>query len=113
MSAPDRIDWIANFGNRGRVKRDNDIILCRDGFELSVVAGGGTHSRPRTLRENSDENPGSDTVSYNYPGPYSAVDVLPYGGVPPHWTQYREDDLFAYVPVAIVRDLIQQHGGQA
>jgi hypothetical protein len=109
----DRIDWIADFGNRGRVKRDNDVILCRDGFELSVAAGGGTHSSPRTLVENSDERPGPDTVSYDYPGPYSAVEVLPYGAVPPHWTEYRHDDLFANVPINMVRDLIRQHGGQA
>lgn len=89
------------------------MILCRDGFELSVVAGGGTRSSPRTLRQNSDEMPGGATVSYDYPGPYSAVDVLPYGDVPPHWTPYREDDLFANVPVGFVRDLIRQHGGQA
>lgn len=90
-----------------------NVIECADGFRLSVIAGEATYCTPR---------PGVfGSVSEDYPGPYSEVEVG-FPSVRPEpwseWTLWCEepdrptDTVYAYVPVAAVRDLIALHGGE-
>ncbi len=127
---------IAN-GNRGFARFENNVIRCRDGFGLSVIAGGGTYCSPRPTLSGPGEVEPSDhiisNVPSNYPGPYSAVEVgfpsdqpepwdCPHGGDCTGdggaWECYAETrsvptgTVYAYVPVGMVRALVASHGGE-
>lgn len=87
-------------------------ITCADGFSLSVVAGEGTYCHPR---------PGM-TAEDCFEGPYEEVEVgFPSERPQPwaDWVEYCEspsdptDTVYAYVPVALVRALVDLHGGAA
>lgn len=96
---------------------------CADGFGFSLMAGPAGYCTPRVapvwlttpMSHNIDLQP-------NYPGPYSAVEVgFPTERPEPwdEWVQYCEDEddptetVYAYVPVEMVRALIDSHGGLA
>src|SRR5690606_10699604 len=113
------LDTIITNGNRsvrpGRFRGENQIV-CRDGFEVSVIAGAGTYCTPRPRW------PVADPVPVDYPGPYSHVEVgYPSQRPEPwdEWERYAEDPeqptdtVYAYVPVALVRALVAAHGGEA
>src|SRR5690606_2814 len=108
-------------GNRsirpGGVRGDNQIV-CRDGFTMSVIAGAGTYCTPRP-----DWAAAAGEVPADYPGPYTHVEVG-YPSARPEpwdkWEQYAEDpekpptgNVYAYVPVEMVRALVAAHGGEA
>lgn len=125
---------IAN-GNRGHghAREPGDSgIRCADGFTLSVIAGGGTYCTPRPtlcshpLIEGPIEGPwlGMTTKSCDYAGPYDAVEVgFPSARPEPWdaWFGFFEDwgdtdptqGVYGYVPVDLVRALIEAHGGEA
>lgn len=73
-------------------------IFCNDGFSLSVQAGKYHYCTPRD----------------NY-GPYTAVEVgFPSGPVPATWQDYSDgDNVYGYVPIEMVAELIVSHGGVA
>jgi hypothetical protein len=109
-------------------------IKCADGFELSVIAGEGTYCTPRPSAWANLAEVGPD-----YSGPYSQVEVG-YPSTRPEpwhcgewahgydrhedhrvcdgWETYAEDaerptsTVYAYVPVEMVRALIDSHGGE-
>lgn len=121
---------------------DNNHIVCGDGFSLSVIAGGGTYCTPRPEFSFRSEvvQPGIlGCVASDYPGPYTAVEVgfptqrpepwecphetEPYGCAAEYearcaWACYAETceeptkTVYGYVPVDMVRALIQAHGGE-
>lgn len=96
---------IVDRGNRTvNDKRDN-LITCADGFTLSVLAGPGAYCQPRP----------DMTEPADYPGPYHMVEVG-YPSSPPGkaWAEYgdEDDEIFTFVPVQLVRDLIASHGGE-
>jgi hypothetical protein len=80
-------------------------IHCADGFHISVQAHYGAYSQPRA----------NDAV------PYSKVECgFPSGPVPQlaQWKdgsaeQRDEECVYGYVPVGVVADLIEAHGGFA
>lgn len=93
--------------------KPSNTILCVDGFSMSVIAGSGTYCAPR---------PGQATgTPYDYEGPFAAVEVG-YPSERPEpwsdWAEYCEDPgeptntVYGYVPVAMVRALIDLHGGE-
>lgn len=108
----DALDNIIRHGNRhpdGHA--DNNWLVCADGFQMSVIAGYGTYSTPYWL--DPDEADASNT------GPFTHVEVG-YASSSPQpldeWSQYAEtaDDptgVYAHVPVALVRKLVDSHGG--
>lgn len=117
------LDDIVQNANRGANMRDNSRITCTDGFSLSVIAGGGTYCRPRpTLsiggRVRRPDN--LSDVSSAYTGPFTAVEVGFPSDRPEPWGQWREycenpedptDTVYGFVPVELVRALIESHGG--
>jgi hypothetical protein len=123
----DGLSVIVAYGNRAltmipqayaRHRVGKSVIVCRDGYRLSVIAGPGTNCSPRPsmiqarpyLYDLAGEKPPG------YHGPYHQVDVLLYGEEP-HW--WKQVTVLAGVgepvrlPVPVVRRLIQEHGGFA
>ena len=73
-------------------------IVCADGTSLSVQASQSHYSLPR-----------EDF------GPYTAVEVgYPSADVPESWNEFKQGDLnvFAFVPVELVRAYVASHGGE-
>lgn len=129
MNTP-TFDLIASHGNRrnlpGKVWPDcieqefNNRITCVDGFSLSVIAGTGTYCSPKpplipNLPSFIDEH--SDRY---YTGPYTHVEVgFPSDRPEPwdKWSKYWDgeepvESVYPYVPVELVRELIESHGGE-
>jgi len=74
-------------------------ITCADGFSLSVQATHGAYCAPRTNI-----------------GPWYEVEVGFPSAVPELITSYAEstkftDTVYAYVPIELVEQLIERHGG--
>lgn len=90
-------------GNRSRtsVVFEQSLIVCRDGFSLSVIAGGGTYS--------THDGDGYVTVEVGFPSerpePWAAWETHAEDGSAPTETVY------GWVPVAMVEGLIAAHGG--
>lgn len=132
------IDWIDKTANRNRQmwwqsKREErhrryQVIECRDGFRLSVLAGPMTHCWPQPDWTSAAGAPWvrrliTDGVAENYPGPYTHVEVGMWHPNRPTdatdaWDTYGGDsgggDLAVYsrVPVRLVEELIRHHGGE-
>src|SRR5690554_4453180 len=112
------LDTIITHGNRS-ISPDGirgNHVVCRDGFEMSVIAGAGTYCTPRPRW------PVADPVPADYPGPYTHVEVGYPSQRPEPWDKWAEyaddpeqptDTWYAYVPVEMVRALVAAHGGEA
>jgi hypothetical protein len=74
----------------------NSLLTCQDGTTLSVQASYAHYCLPR-----GDEAP-YDAVEVGYPS------VTPG----PEWAPYQDGSVYAYVPVELVREFIEQHGGE-
>jgi len=77
------------------------IVICADGFSVSVQAGGPLYCSPST----SDTDRYAE-VELGYPSRPSAL-LLRYASDPKDPT----DTIYPYVPVEIVSELIRAHGG--
>lgn len=101
-----RLQDIIDRSNRG-------VIRCADGFRMSVISGYyGTYCNPR---------PGFNQL-LNYSGPFTEVEVGFPSARPEPWDTWREycenvdeptETVYAYVPVDVVRALVESHGGAA
>ena len=125
-------------GNRSYVDPDDpsnvlkgrngtNIVACRDGYTFSVIAGPGCfcYPRPEPVLD-SDGLVGLGYVRADYPGPYLDVEVGFFDGGEPRpasrWRPYRKTrphgyfvgstQVYGFVPVAMVYDLIRRHGGE-
>jgi len=106
-------------------------VECKDGFTVSVIAGGGAYCSPRPglcfpgiddglLSCPQEPNGFMWDVPCTYPGPYFEVE-LGFPSAPPHpwseWSEYAENPrnptntIYARVPVEMVFDLVDYHGG--
>ena len=129
---------ILDYGNKGTHSdpRFFNRLETRDGFSLSVIAGGGTYCTPRPAMcipelegvlsmgltcPVAPEPSFMYDVWCNYPGPYTHVEVgfpserpEPWGD----WEEYCEDEsrptetVYPYVPALLVIELINLHGGE-
>lgn len=106
------LEWIIRYGNRSIARwRDGedliageDLITCADGFTARVIAGEGAFCVPPER------------------GPFTHVEVY-FPSLRPEpwelWAEYAEDPdrptgtFYGPVPVALVRELIAAHGGEA
>lgn len=87
----------------------SNIVKCVDGFRVSVIAGPGAYCVPRP------------DFGVNL-APYTAVEVgFPSERPEPwaEWEQFCEDPseptetVYGYVPVDLLRALVESHGGEA
>ena len=103
---------------------NNNRITCADGFTLSVIAGPGCYCAPRPkMMPTLPAMPYSSEIdNAYYSGPYTHVEVgFPSAKPKPWkkaWRQYADgsdpcETVYSYVPVELVRDLIDRHGGEA
>lgn len=120
------------YGADGKVSDDNlrmgpNVVVCRDGFIMSVIAGWGAYCSPRPgMLPGHSSPPGFYDVPYGYPGPYREVECgFPSERPEPwerldgehYWRRYAEDEgyptdtVYPYVPVPMVRALMRLHGG--
>jgi hypothetical protein len=87
----------------GKTYSNNPVIVCKNGTELSVQA---SHFHYCTPKMNNDQ----------FHGSYTHVEVgFPTSSPPDSWSEFRvsgNDDIFARVPVQMVRDYIESHGGE-
>lgn len=86
-----------------RKDRPVQAIICKDGFKISVQAGEGIYSSPR----------GPSTL-------YSAVELgYPNQSIPAfaEWQESGPDDntdtVWGYVPITLVVELLNSHGGES
>jgi hypothetical protein len=111
-----QFDEIVRAGNRpGADGRPSNWIKCTDGFKVSVLAHGGAYCSPRP--------PIEDLLGKRTPprrGPFTALEVgYPSERPEPwdEWVKYIDGDeasdptqsVYGYVPVPIVRALIESH----
>lgn len=118
------LEEVIAHGNRGHSGYPDSTIVCADGFSLSVIAGGGTYCTPRPAFCSCASRPGSrpmpaysGELEHDFPGPYLAVEVgFPSERPEPWdaWAQYADEyvEIFPFVPVQLVRDLVAAHGGE-
>lgn len=87
-----------------------NIVICADGFRMSVIANWGAYCRPRPEHSGSPQ------------GPFTHVEVG-FPSVRPEpwsvWSEYCDnkegdpcDTVYGYVPVYMVRALVELHGGE-
>lgn len=113
-------DQIVKAGNRP-ISTTPNRITCADGFSLSVIAGPGVYCTPRPALLDGLPDGLVSNAPKDFPGPYTAVEVgypserpEPWG----EWIQRCEDEerptdtVYGYVPVDMVRALIESHGGE-
>lgn len=80
-----------------KIKAVMPKITCKDGFQISVQASQGHYSEPR-----------------NNNGPYTQVECgYPSGPVSEALQEYGDDNIYPFVPVHIVEDELNFHGGIA
>ncbi len=126
-------DIIANGNRGGHVENTESTITCADGFNVSVIAGGGTYCTPRpafcsfsvlgSSHCDSSPWPGMYSKGCDYTGPFTAVEVGYPSAKPEPWDQWSEHfenwgdtdptkGVYGYVSVDLVRELIATHGGE-
>ena len=86
-----------------REETKNALIVCKDGFEMSVQASGGNYCEPRI--DHADH--------------YSEVEVGYPSAREPLLMEYAEDSenptatVYGWVPSDLIRHVIDKHGGIA
>jgi hypothetical protein len=70
-------------------------IQCRDGFSVSVQAGRFSYCTPQVSQL----------------GPWTEVECGYPSQLVPEWDEYRDSEVFGYVPVELVEQVIMKHGG--
>lgn len=115
-----KLESIISKGNRGHYGSPDSTITCKDGTVLSVIAGGGAYSTPRpdicSCAYGGGTYPtlGARGLAHDYPGPYSAAEVMIIDGTAPDgWDEYDAGGVFAFVPADLVRAYVESHGGEA
>ena len=96
---------------KGSNRKGSNWVTCADGFTLSVVTGYGNYCRPRPDRREIDE----------HYAPFTHAEVGFPSERPEPWDVWEKhcDDsdkptqtVYGYVPVGIISDLIELHGGE-
>lgn len=102
----DRLNHIAAHGTGHMPRR----IRCNDDTTLSIKAGPGAWSRPRPRLY------GTGNAPADYAGPYTHVEVyfLTPVDLPSSWAEYDDGNHihFGPVPIELVRDVVEEHGGE-
>ena len=89
LAAPKQ-EFVSGFWHKPNAEK----VICADGFKMSVQASKTHYSHPRKNI-----------------GPYTEVEVWLCGTVP-EWSEYGDgEEPYAYVPIELVVQVIDQHGG--
>jgi hypothetical protein len=121
-----RLEEIIAHGNRSRHSPEEllqwraNIIKCADGFTFSAIAGAAASCTPQPAFCVSGTCPEMPTsvgdVACTYPGSFSTIEVGFPSSRPEPWDEWEkygnEGDVFSYVPVDLVRELVASHGGE-
>lgn len=78
-------------------------IFCEDGFEMSVQAGSGSYSAPREDLESGEYT----ACEVSFPNRKEEL-LMPYAEEDP---ETPTDSVYAYVPVEVIEQIIEKHGG--
>ena len=97
-----------NFIGKGhmRISR-NPLVVCKDGFEMSVQCGQTLYSSPRDVAKRYSE------VEIGYPSTPESL-IAEYAD---DWEIEDDDDpklcetVYGYVPVRLVNKVLKKHGG--
>lgn len=106
-----RLQSIIDHGNIGHNYADNNRFTCADGFELSVLAGGGTYCRPRPqlcscgVGGPAPASTPSGCTPHDYRGPYTSLEVADLAELE------RTGDGISMLTVTELHLLIASHGG--
>lgn len=125
----DGLDVIAAYGNRPNIdvmtervtgRLGQNWIVCADGFTVSVIAGQNFHCWP-------SPSPFADLQlfphdPFEHTGPYTCFEVYGPSARPEPWSDWHQfycgsgrevgdQALYAFVPLKLVRDLLDLHGG--
>lgn len=105
------LESIIRAGNRERRRPQGaNVIRCQDGFEISVIAGYGTYCSPRLAIDDAPPWGPFKEVECGYPSERPE----PWD----QWSWYAEvsndptGTVYRYVPVSLVRLLVEIHGGE-
>lgn len=79
-----------------------DRVQCSDGFSISVQANQYTYCLPR-----DDDGPYTE-VECGFPSAHPGEEMMEYAETPSDPT----GTVYAYVPVDVVKRLIEAHGGE-
>lgn len=96
---------INKYIQENRSPRPNRVvkeIVCRDGFRMSVQAGPHMYSTPRDWVDHYDE------VEVGYPTQVE-VRLMPF--IDGRYEFSPTDTVYAYVPVDIINQIVEEHGG--
>ena len=83
------------------MKKKNEVVVCADGFRMSVQADEFTYCSPRI---NDAER--YTQVEIGFPSDYEELII--------DWAESRDDPtgtVYGYVPVSVVTNVIAKHGG--
>ena len=82
-------------------KKKNEVVVCADGFRMSVQADENTYCSPRI---NDTERYAQ--VEIGFPSDYEELII--------DWAEDRDDPtgtVYGYVPVSVVTNVLAKHGG--
>lgn len=114
-------------GGHAPQRRTPNRVKCADGFEMSVISGGGTYCYPRPDLCLADAGVGCENkdvyqgfVECSYTGPFTKLEVGFMSARPEPWELWApysetgswEDAIFPFVPIEMLFELVLLHGGE-
>jgi hypothetical protein len=78
----------------------NKLLVCADGFQLSVQGGQSAYSKPREKRLNIYA--------------YDSMEIITSELLPSEFKDYQDGEgsqIYGYVPVEMIESLLASHGG--
>lgn len=81
------------------------VVVCADGFSMSVQAHDGSYCEPRRGGE-----PRYESVEVGFPSEYEPL-LMPHVDGDPKDVEGATNQVYGYVPVGLVRKVIEKHGG--
>lgn len=103
MSALNTIKLYGTFEPNSHTRHHSGLVVCADGFNLSVQAGGGSYSSPARVHPYTKAEVGYPSAR---PEPWAK------------WSKYAEapgdptGSVYALVPFEMIEALVALHGGE-
>lgn len=100
MNKSELISWLNAHLDRPIKKRTSfkqqaPLLTCKDGCTFSVQASADHYCIPK-----------------DNDGPYTHVEIgFPDGEIPNSWRRYNDGSIYSFLPIELVADYIELHGG--